>query len=47
MVDSSNPDSRAYDGQYVLAGYSGHGMPRAFAWYVELSLEVISCTRLT
>ena len=23
-------------GQYVCAGYQGHGMPRAYAWYVGL-----------
>ncbi len=22
------------EGQYIAAGYSGHGMPRAYAWYV-------------
>ena len=21
------------EGQYISAGYSGHGMPRAFGWY--------------
>lgn len=23
-----------YEGQYVVAGFSGHGMPRAFGWFV-------------
>jgi hypothetical protein len=22
------------EGQYIAAGYSGHGMPRAFGWFV-------------
>lgn len=22
-----------FEGQYIAAGYTGHGMPRAFAWY--------------
>ena len=30
-----DPGSRfTYQGQYISAGYTGHGMPRAFAWYV-------------
>ena len=32
VVDPSNPTG--YKGHYVSAGYSGHGMPRAFAWCV-------------
>lgn len=23
-----------YEGQYIAAGFSGHGMPRAFGWFV-------------
>ena len=23
-----------YEGQYIVAGFSGHGMPRAFGWFV-------------
>ena len=23
-----------YGGQYIVAGFSGHGMPRAFGWFV-------------
>lgn len=34
VVDPASPDEKAYEGQYVAAGYSGHGMPRAFAWSV-------------
>lgn len=35
VIDPRDPNSRAkYEGQYISAGYTGHGMPRAFAWYV-------------
>lgn len=34
VVDPS-ADARKYDGQYISAGFSGHGMPRAFAWYIR------------
>lgn len=30
VLDPTNPD--AYKGQYISAGYTGHGMPRAFSW---------------
>jgi hypothetical protein len=25
-------DAERYKGQFISAGYSGHGMPRAFGW---------------
>ena len=35
-----------YEGQYIAAGYTGHGMPRAYAWCVscipETCLKLIS-----
>ncbi|KAL4065747.1 FAD dependent oxidoreductase [Scleroderma yunnanense] len=31
MMDFSTGDDTAYKGQYISAGYTGHGMPRAFA----------------
>lgn len=36
VIDPSNPEPKTYVGQYITAGFSGHGMPRAFAWYVDL-----------
>ncbi len=30
VIDPSNP--KGYEGQYISAGYTGHGMPRAYAW---------------
>jgi hypothetical protein len=26
--------SDKYKGQFIAAGYGGHGMPRTFAWFV-------------
>ena len=26
-----------YEGQYIAAGFTGHGMPRAFGWFVYSS----------
>ncbi|CDO74745.1 hypothetical protein BN946_scf184411.g2 [Trametes cinnabarina] len=39
VIDPANPD--AYKGQYISAGFTGHGMPRTFSWSVihGLSLE--------
>ncbi|KAI0676177.1 FAD dependent oxidoreductase [Trametes maxima] len=31
VIDPANSTSDAYKGQYVSAGYTGHGMPRAFS----------------
>ncbi|KAJ7648596.1 hypothetical protein DFH06DRAFT_1300363 [Mycena polygramma] len=31
VVDKSAPDGGKFAGQYIAAGYSGHGMPRAFS----------------
>jgi len=28
-------DANPYEGQYIAAGYTGHGMPRAYAWLVS------------
>lgn len=30
----------AYKGQYISAGYTGHGMPRAFAWWVLIPQSI-------
>lgn len=33
VFDPAKPESvEEYKGQYMSAGYSGHGMPRGFAW---------------
>lgn len=29
-----------YEGQYIIAGFTGHGMPRAFGWFVYSFLLV-------
>ena len=29
-----------FEGQYISAGYCGHGMPRAYAWWVPLFSKV-------
>jgi hypothetical protein len=36
VLDGSQPDG-AYEGQFISAGYNGHGMTRAFAWYTTPS----------
>ncbi|KAI8985631.1 FAD dependent oxidoreductase [Trametes punicea] len=33
VIDPANPE--AYKGQYVSAGFTGHGMPRTFSWGKE------------
>ncbi|KAJ7210403.1 FAD dependent oxidoreductase [Mycena pura] len=30
VIDKADPDGGKFKGQYISAGYSGHGMPRAF-----------------
>ena len=30
VVDPEDPDK--WTGQYISAGYTGHGMPRTYAW---------------
>lgn len=35
-----------YKGQYIAAGYSGHGMPRAFSWYVDSLIQDAMLTTL-
>ena len=32
VIDPSAENKDAYKGQYISAGYTGHGMPRAYAW---------------
>ena len=41
MLDRTkgDADADAYKGQYISAGYTGHGMPKAYAWYVESSIQ--------
>lgn len=31
VIDQSNSNSESFRGQYIAAGYTGHGMPRAYA----------------
>jgi hypothetical protein len=31
-----------FKGQFIAAGFSGHGMPRTFAWYVTLAALLFS-----
>ncbi|KAF8966785.1 FAD dependent oxidoreductase-domain-containing protein [Flammula alnicola] len=31
---SETVSENEYEGQYIAAGYTGHGMPRAYAWHV-------------
>ncbi|OCH86540.1 FAD dependent oxidoreductase [Obba rivulosa] len=43
VIDSSDPESaRAHKGQYISAGYSGHGMPRAFACAEAVAQMILS-----
>jgi hypothetical protein len=34
VLDKFKLEGVPIEGQYIAAGYSGHGMPRAFAWFV-------------
>ncbi|KAI6032375.1 hypothetical protein BKA83DRAFT_682572 [Pisolithus microcarpus] len=34
VFNFSTGQKEDYEGQYIAAGYTGHGMPRAFAWFV-------------
>lgn len=34
VVQGPDSDPARYTGQFIAAGFSGHGMPRAFGWYV-------------
>jgi hypothetical protein len=36
-----------YEGQYIVAGFSGHGMPRAFGWFVSSFLSVYPNDRIS
>lgn len=42
MIDRSQSDVDQYKGQFIAAGYTGHGMPRAFAWLVPPNKTVMS-----
>lgn len=43
VFDPSNPSSvKAFKGQYISAGYTGHGMPRAYACTEALSQIIVS-----
>lgn len=33
VLDFAALSKGEYTGQFIAAGYSGHGMPRAFSWY--------------
>ncbi|KAK0463925.1 FAD dependent oxidoreductase-domain-containing protein [Desarmillaria tabescens] len=40
VIDSSNP--KGYEGQYISAGYTGHGMPRAYACAEAISTMILT-----
>jgi hypothetical protein len=40
VLDKFKPGGVPYEGQYIAAGFSGHGMPRAFGWFVYSFLPV-------
>ncbi|KAJ7923506.1 FAD dependent oxidoreductase [Mycena leptocephala] len=42
VVDKSEPDGERFKGQYISAGYSGHGMPRAFSCAAVVASMVAS-----
>jgi hypothetical protein len=33
VIDKSDLDTKKLQGQFIAAGYTGHGMTRAYAWY--------------
>lgn len=37
-------DAALYTGQFIAAGYSGHGMPRAFGWYAPFLHPILDRT---
>jgi hypothetical protein len=39
VCDPSQPE-RGFKGHFISAGYGGHGMPRAFAWYVKFWMKL-------
>lgn len=41
VIDPNDPGSDKFKGQYIAAGYTGHGMPRAFAWYACIQLSCL------
>ena len=40
MLDKFKHGGVPYEGQYIAAGFSGHGMPRAFGWFVCAFLPI-------
>lgn len=42
VIDKSEPDGERFKGQYISAGYSGHGMPRAFSCAAVVASMVAS-----
>ena len=34
VLDKFERGGVPYEGQYIVAGFTGHGMPRAFGWFV-------------
>ncbi|KAK7685832.1 hypothetical protein QCA50_011178 [Cerrena zonata] len=45
VIDPTNPDSSVYRGQYISAGYSGHGMPRAYACAEAVAKMIVADVR--
>ncbi|KAK7685831.1 hypothetical protein QCA50_011177 [Cerrena zonata] len=42
VIDPAYPENPAHEGQFVSAGYSGHGMPRAYACAEAVSQMVVA-----
>ncbi len=42
VLNKFEPGGIPYGGQYIVAGFSGHGMPRALGWFVYSSLFTYS-----
>ncbi|KAH0836901.1 FAD dependent oxidoreductase-domain-containing protein [Lanmaoa asiatica] len=40
-------DAVQYTGQFIAAGYSGHGMPRAFGWYAVFLYRLFGMNEMT
>ncbi|KAI0364567.1 FAD dependent oxidoreductase [Pilatotrama ljubarskyi] len=45
VLDPSDPSSDAYKGQYIAAGYTGHGMPRAFSCAEAVAQMIVADIR--
>ncbi|KAI0737285.1 FAD dependent oxidoreductase [Daedaleopsis nitida] len=41
VLDPTNPDSNVFEGQYISAGYTGHGMPRAYGCAEAVSQMIV------